>query len=175
MNIWHDADKEKIKSTQFDVLIEIPKGCKAKYEVDKSTGMLRLDRILYTSTVYPSNYGFIPRTLAEDGDPLDALVLCGEPIYPMTLVSCVPIGVIKMLDGGESDEKIIAVPVGDPTYKDYGDISGLPAHIFDEMMHFFDVYKALENKSTLVKEVQGREEAVAVIQKCINLYNKNYK
>ena len=99
--------------------------------------MLRLDRVLYTSTVYPANYGFIPRTLADDGDPLDVLVLCNEIIYPMTLVTCMPIGVIKMVDGGELDEKIIAVPVNDPNYKHYYDIKELPPHVFEEMMHFF--------------------------------------
>ena len=98
MNIWHDIDKERITAKSFETLIEIPKGCKAKYELDKETGLLKLDRVLYTSTVYPANYGFIPRTLADDGDPLDVLVLCGETIYPMTLVTCYPIGMIKMVD-----------------------------------------------------------------------------
>ena len=94
MNIWHDISEERIKAKSFEALIEIPKGCKVKYELDKETGLLKLDRVLYTSTVYPANYGFIPRTLAEDGDPLDVLVLCGETIYPMTLINCYPIGVI---------------------------------------------------------------------------------
>ena len=106
MNIWHDIDEKRIKPNSFEALIEIPKNCKAKYELDKETGLLKLDRVLYTSTVYPANYGFIPRTLAEDGDPLEVLVLCNEVIYPMTLVSCYPIGVIKMIDGGELDEKL---------------------------------------------------------------------
>ena len=105
---------ENVTKNLFDALIEIPKGCKAKYEVDKATGMLRLDRVLYTSTVYPANYGYIPNTLADDGDPLDVLVLCGDAIYPMTLVKCRPIGVINMIDGGLNDEKVIAVPVNDP-------------------------------------------------------------
>ena len=104
MNIWHDISPARITAKTFEALIEIPKGCKAKYELDKETGILRLDRVLYTSTVYPANYGFIPRTLAEDGDPLDVLVLCGESIYPMTLVTCYPIGVIKMTDGGSRRE-----------------------------------------------------------------------
>ena len=120
MNIWHDIDKSRISENKFEALIEIPKGSKAKYELDKETGLLRLDRVLYTSTVYPSNYGFIPRTLADDGDPLDVLVLCNEPIIPMTLVTCMPIGVITMIDGGEPDEKIIAVPLDDPNYKQIG-------------------------------------------------------
>lgn len=105
MNIWHDISPKRISAKNFEALIEIPKGCKAKYELDKETGLLKLDRVLYTSTVYPANYGFIPRTLAEDGDPLDVLVLCAEAIYPMTLVNCYPIGVIKMIDGRLSRTK----------------------------------------------------------------------
>ncbi len=174
MNIWHDISDERISHKQFEALIEIPRHSKAKYELDKETGILKLDRILYTSTVYPANYGFIPRTLAEDGDPLDVLVLCGETIYPMTLVTCTPIGVIRMIDSGDLDEKIIAVPVNDPTYKDYYDIKELPAHIFLEMMHFFEVYKALEHKATTVKEVCHRDTAMEIIQKCIGKYREKY-
>ncbi|MBO5328343.1 MAG: inorganic diphosphatase, partial [Clostridia bacterium] len=119
---------------------------------------------------YPANYGFIPRTLAEDGDPLDVLVLCGDQIYPMTLVTCYPIGVIKMLDGEDLDEKIIAVPANDPTYKDYYDIHELPSHIFQEMMHFFEVYKNLEHKTTAVKEICHKDVAIEIIRKCISNY-----
>ncbi|HBN13201.1 MAG TPA: inorganic pyrophosphatase [Clostridiales bacterium] len=175
MNIWHDIDEKRISENDFEALIEIPKGCKAKYELDKETGLLRLDRVLYTSTVYPANYGFIPRTLADDGDPLDVLVLCNEIIYPMTLVRCMPIGVIKMVDSGELDEKIIAVPVTDPNYKHYYDIKELPQHIFDEMMHFFEVYKMLEHKTTTVKEISHKYEAIEIIRKCIKNYNDKYK
>jgi len=160
MNIWHDISKERITENQFESLIEIPKGCKAKYELDKDTGLLRLDRVLYTSTVYPANYGFIPRTLAADGDPLDVLVLCNEQIYPMTLVQCSPIGVITMVDGGALDEKIIAVACNDPTYKQFYDIKELPPHVFEEMMHFFEVYKMLEHKQTTVKEICHKYEAI---------------
>ena len=174
MNIWHDIDKERITENKFEALIEIPKGSKAKYELDKETGLLRLDRVLYTSTVYPANYGFIPRTLADDGDPLDVLVLCNEPIIPMTLVTCMPIGVIKMVDGGELDEKIIAVPLTDPNYKHFYDIKELPRHVFDEMMHFFEVYKMLEHKQTTVKEICHKYEAIEIIRKCISKYDEKY-
>ncbi len=174
MNIWHDIGAERIKTDNFQALIEIPKGCKAKYELDKETGLLKLDRVLYTSTVYPANYGFIPRTLADDGDPLDVLVLCNETIYPMTLVNCYPIGVIKMIDGGDLDEKIIAIPFKDPTYNGYKDIRELPKHIFEEMMHFFEVYKMLEHQKTAVKEIAHREEAIAIIEKCIENYKKAF-
>ena len=170
MNVWHDISSNRITAKKFEAFIEIPKGSKAKYELDKETGLLRLDRVLYTSTVYPANYGFIPRTFADDGDPLDVLVLCGETIYPSTLVTCYPIGVIKMMDGGSLDEKIIAIPYDDPTYNGYYDIQELPKHIFDEMMHFFEVYKSLEHKSTTVKEICLRDEAMEIINKCIDLY-----
>jgi inorganic pyrophosphatase len=174
MNIWHDLSAERITENKFETLIEIPKGSKAKYELDKETGLLRLDRILYTSTVYPANYGFIPRTLADDGDPLDVLVLCNDTIFPMTLVTCMPIGVIKMVDSGERDEKIIAVPINDPNYKNYNDIDELPKHLFDEMMHFFEVYKVLEHKVTTVKEICHKAEAIEIIRKCINNYREKY-
>ena len=174
MKIWHDISEERIKAKSFEALIEIPKGCKVKYELDKETGFLKLDRVLYTSTVYPANYGFIPRTLAEDGDPLDVLVLCGETIYPMTLINCYPIGVIKMIDGGSLDEKVIAIPFRDPTYNGYYDIHELPNHVFDEMMHFFEVYKTLEHKQTTVKEICHRDEAVEIINKCISMYKDKF-
>ena len=170
MNVWHDISSNRITAKKFEAFIEIPKGSKAKYELDKETGLLRLDRVLYTSTVYHAYYGFIPRTFADDGDPLDVLVLCGETIYPSTLVTCYPIGVIKMMDGGSLDEKIIAIPYDDPTYNGYYDIQELPKHIFDEMMHFFEVYKSLEHKSTTVKEICHRDEAMEIINKCIDLY-----
>ena len=174
MNIWHDISRERITVKKFEAFIEIPKGCKAKYELDKETGLLKLDRVLYTSTVYPANYGFIPRTLADDDDPLDVLVLCGETIYPATLVTCYPIGVIKMMDNGSYDEKIIAIPVKDPTYNDYYDIKELPKHVFDEMMHFFEVYKSLEHKETTVKEICHRDEAMEIIKKCIEKYDETF-
>ena len=170
MNIWHDIDPELIRPDSFTAVIEIPAGSKKKYELDKRTGLLRLDRILYTSTHYPANYGFIPRTYADDGDPLDVLVLCSEPILPATLVQCYPIGVINMIDDGKMDEKIIAIPFREPTYNIYSDISQLPRHIFEEMMHFFEVYKVLEHKSTSVREIMGRDSAVGVVQKCIDNY-----
>ncbi len=172
MNIWHDISPKRITAENFIGVIEIKKGSKKKYELDKETGLLILDRILYTSTHYPANYGFIPRTLADDGDPLDILVLTTEDIDPMVLVKCYPIGVIVMMDGGKRDEKIIAIPFDDPTYNAYGDISDLPAHIFDEMRHFFETYKELEGKSTAVDEVLGRGEAVAIIKESIDNYSE---
>ena len=174
MNIWHDINPERIKSDNFVAVIEIEKDSKKKYELDKETGLLILDRMLYTSTHYQANYGFIPRTLSDDGDPLDVLVLTSEDINPLTLVKCYPIGVMTMLDEGKKDEKIIAIPFGDPNYNSYTDISDLPPHIFEEMRHFFSIYKQLEGKTTAVDEVQGRAEAVSTIEECMNNYKKLY-
>ena len=174
MNIWHDINPQKITKEKFAAVIEIPKGSKSKFELDKETGMLKLDRILYTSTHYPANYGFIPRTFADDGDPLDVLVFCSEHLYPMTLVDCYPIGVMTMIDSGSNDEKIIAIPAKDPTYNRYNDISELPGHIFEEIKHFFSVYKALEGKETVVNDIQGREDALKIIENCINAYNTKF-
>lgn len=174
MNIWHDIDHDRITPADFFAVVEISKGGKNKYELDKQTGMLMLDRVLYTSTHYPANYGFIPRTLADDGDPLDVLILCQEAIQPMTLVRCFPIGVLSMVDGDSADEKIIAVPAKDPTYNTYQDVSELPSHLFQEICHFFEVYKTLENdKVTSVTEITGRQAAVDVVQQCIDIYNKD--
>lgn len=169
-NIWHTMSTQRVTPTDFMCVIEISKGSKNKYELDKETGLLILDRILHTSTHYPANYGFIPRTYGDDGDPLDVLLLCSEAIQPMTLVRAYPIGVITMLDNGKKDEKIIAIPFNDPNYNGYQDISQLPPHLVNEMEHFFTVYKALENKTTIVNEKGDREEAVRVIRDCLDNY-----
>lgn len=170
MNIWHDISRNRIKAEDFYAVVEITKGSKMKYEMDKETGLLMLDRILYTSTHYPANYGFIPRTLADDGDPMDVLILSSESLSPMSLVRCYPIGVITMNDNGATDEKVIAIPFTDPTYNGYKSITELPKHIFDEMQHFFRVYKELENKPTSVSEVYDHDVARDVIQKSIVNY-----
>ena len=173
-NIWHDISPSRITAEDFIAVIEIEKGSKKKYELDKETGSLILDRILYTSTHYPANYGLIPRTYADDNDPLDVLVLCSEVIQPLSLVRCYPIGVITMLDQGKLDEKIIAIPFKGPTYNSYHDVSELPSHIFTEMSHFFTVYKNLEQKETMVDEVRGAEDAKKVIQKCLDQYIEKF-
>ena len=174
MNIWHDISEERIKKDDFIGVIEITKGGKNKYELDKETGMLRLDRVLYTSTHYPANYGFIPRTYGDDDDPLDVLVLCQENIEPLTLVECTPIGALIMIDGSQRDEKIIAVAKKDPSLNMYKDISELPPHISIEIKHFFAVYKQLEEKKTEVEEFVGRTEAEAIIDQAINNYKENF-
>lgn len=174
INIWHDIDPKRIRPDDFIAVIEISKGGKKKYELDKETGLIILDRILHTSTHYPANYGFIPRSFGDDGDPLDVLVLCSEALEPLTLVRCFPIGYISMLDGGKNDEKIIAIPFSDPTYNSYSDISQLPEHIFDEMIHFFSVYKALEGKETVPGEVNDRNAAISIIQEALDNYIENF-
>ncbi len=169
-NIWHEISPKRIAPEAFMACIEIPKGGKNKYEMDKDTGLLCLDRVLYTSTHYPANYGFIPRTYASDNDPLDVLVLCQESIVPMTLVKCYPIGVVKMIDNEQEDEKIIAIPFNDPSLTVYSDISQLPSHTFAEISHFFRVYKSLEGKETVVSEVEGVDVAKEIIKKSMERY-----
>ena len=151
MNIWHRADPSRITPSNFLACIEISKGSKNKYELDKYSGALILDRVLYTSTHYPHNYGFIPRTYAGDGDPLDVLVLCSEPIVPLALVECFPIGMLEMTDSGE-----------------------VPDHILKEIQHFFKVYKELEGKETVVDQIHGKAIAVEVIEACIKAYEKKF-
>ena len=162
-----------LNEESFFALIEIEKGSKNKYEFDLDTGFLKLDRILYTSSHYPHNYGFIPLTLSEDGDPLDVLVICSEPILPMSIVECKPIGVLEMLDSGKKDYKIMAVPKKDPFYNTYNDISELPEHISEEISHFFKVYKTLENKNTEIGGLYGKEVAQKVLKECILAYQKD--
>ena len=171
-NIWHDVSPERIKPNDFLCVIEIPKGSRKKYELDKETGYIILDRVLYTATHYPANYGFIPRTYGDDNDPLDVLLICAEDLEPLTLVRAYPIGVITMVDSGSRDEKIIAIPCNDPNYNMYKSINELPKHIFDEMRHFFTVYKNLEDKETAVDEVADAETAIKIIEESIARYNE---
>jgi inorganic pyrophosphatase len=173
-NIWHDISPKRINPDDFVMVVEIPKGSKKKYELDKETGFMMLDRILHTSTHYPANYGFIPRTYGDDEDPLDVLLICSQALEPLTLVRAYPIGVISMIDNGRNDEKIIAVAFNDPNYNNYTNIDQLPKHIFDEMRHFFSVYKNLENKDTAVDEVSDRDSAIKVIDDAINRYIDNF-
>lgn len=173
-NIWHDINPKRISPEDFVAVVEIPKGSKKKYELDKETGLIILDRILHTSTHYPANYGFIPRTYGDDGDPLDVLVLCSEPLDPLTLVRCYPVGYISMLDDGKRDEKIICIPFSDPTYNNFRDLMDLPPHIFDEMAHFFCIYKALEGKEAMAGDVNDRAAAIEVIREAIDNYKNKF-
>ena len=170
MNVWHDVNPNLISKERFMAVIEIPTGSKKKYELDKQTGILKLDRILHTSTHYPANYGFIPRTFADDFDPLDVLVICQVSLDPLVMLECRPIGVIRMIDGDEIDDKIIAVPTQDPNYNHLSDLDELPPHMMAEYMHFFEVYKSLEHKNTATSEALGRERAENIIEACMENY-----
>jgi inorganic pyrophosphatase len=173
MHPWHDSYvDETIVERAFPVVIEIPKGSKNKYELDKETGLLRLDRVLYSAVYYPADYGFIPRTFCDDGDPLDALVLSQEPVFPMTIVEARAIGAMRMRDEKGIDDKIVAVSVRDPAFADYTDKSQLPQHLLRELRRFFMDYKALENKEVVVEELLGPREAVSVIHEALGLYRK---
>lgn len=174
MNIWTDMNPERVKPEDFIACIEIQQGDKTKYELDKETGCLIMDRVLYTSTHYPMNYGFIPLTYCGDHDPLDVFVLCSEPIERLSLVRCYPIGVVVMTDRDERDEKVIAIPFGDPQYNSYKDISELPKHIFDELEHFLRVYKQLENKKVEVKQLGNRKKAVEIIKDSLKMYQDEF-
>lgn len=174
MNVWHDIDPALITPEEFMAVIEIPAYSKKKYELDKKTGLLRLDRILYTSTHYPANYGFIPRTYADDGDPLDVLVLCSEVLDPLVMVKCYPIGVIRMIDDDEVDDKIIAIPTDDPTWNFYKDIDQLPPHYANEIAHFFEVYKGLEHGHTTTSDALVRTAAMDCILDCIERYEVHF-
>lgn len=174
MNIWHDIEKSRIKTEQFTAFIEIKKGGKVKYELDKETGLIQFDRLLHTSMVYPANYGFIPRTLGGDGDPLDVLVLTTEPLDTGVLVDCRPIGMIVMVDDGEMDEKIIAVATGDPFFNNVRCMDDLPKHTFDEMRHFFMRYKELQDKETEIRSIEGLEAAEKCIYDSIINYDAEY-
>jgi inorganic pyrophosphatase len=175
MTALDKISKERMKPDDFVALIEISKGSKMKYELDKETGYIILDRVLYTATRYPANYGLIPRTLAPDGDHLDVLVLCSEAIETNCLVRCYPIGMITMIDQNFLDEKIIAVPFGDPTFNVYKSIHDLPYHISEEMMHFFTVYKTLEGKKTAVNKICDVGEAKQKIEDYLDFYEKTHR
>ena len=174
MNPWHDVDLGEKIPELFPAIIEVPKGSKTKYELDKDTGMIRVDRILFSSMQYPANYGFIPRTYCDDNDPLDVLVLGQEPVYPLSIVMARPIGVMEMVDQGETDDKIIAVHIHDPEYSHYNALEDLPPHRMIEIKRFFEDYKALEKKLVVVEKLLGHEEAIAIIDESIALYQEKF-
>src|SRR5262249_20020062 len=173
MHPWHDSYvDDAVVATAFPVVIEIPKGSKNKYELDKETGLLRLDRVLYSAVHYPADYGFIPRTYCGDGDPLDVLVLAQEPVYPLTIVEARAIGVMRMRDEKGVDDKIVAVSVRDPSFADYTDKAQLPAHVLRQFRRFFEDYKVLEHKQVSVEDLLGPEAAIEIITDALQMYKQ---
>lgn len=174
-NPWHHVSPDNKLPEKVNGIIEIPKGTRAKYELDKESGLLRLDRVLYSSVYYPANYGFIPQSYCEDNDPLDILILSQIDIVPMCVVPAQLIGVMRMLDNGEADDKIIAVAVGDPSVSHIKDISELPQHFISELRNFFEDYKKLENKTVVVEEFGDSKAAVEILQESFKMYNDHFK
>jgi len=175
MHPWHDVEIGTDAPEIVTSVIEVPKGSKMKYELDKQSGLIKVDRVLFSSVHYPANYGFIPRTLCEDHDPLDILVLGQEPVVPLSLMRARPIGVMKMVDQGEADDKIIGVHVDDPEFAHYTSIDQLPPHRLKEVKQFFEEYKRLEQKSVVVSDFQRGPEALQVVRDAIAMYKREHK
>jgi inorganic pyrophosphatase len=174
-NPWHSVSPGNDLPNIVNGIIEIPKGTRAKYELDKESGMLRLDRVLYSSVYYPANYGFIPQSYCDDKDPLDILIISQIDVVPMCIVQAKVIGVMRMLDNGEADDKIISVAVGDPSVSHINDIAELPAHFISELRSFFEDYKKLERKTVVVEEFLDRKTAIKILQDSFTMYRKFFQ
>ena len=172
---WHGVTPGKHAPRVVNAIIEIPQGSRCKYEIDKTSGLLKLDRVIYSSFYYPINYGFIPRSYGGDKDPLDILVITSLPVEPLTLMEAKVIGVMQMIDGGESDDKIIAVAAHDPGVNHYNNIEELPRHFFDELRHFFEEYKKLENKTVLVEDFGDKATALDIIAEALRFYTSTFE
>jgi inorganic pyrophosphatase len=173
MHPWHDTPvDESAITTGFPVIVEIPKGSTNKYELDKETGLLRLDRVLYSAVHYPADYGFIPRTYCGDGDPLDVLVLGQEPVYPLTIVEARAVGVMRMRDEKGVDDKIVAVSVRDPSFEGYTDKAQLPPHVLRQVRRFFEDYKTLEHKQVVIEDLLGPDDAFRIIREALEMYRE---
>jgi len=176
MNLWHDVSLGDNAPEEFNTIIEIPKGSNNKYEIDKTTGLIALDRANYSSAPYPFDYGFAPQTLWEDGDPLDVIVLTTFPLPPGILVRVRPIAIMEMIDDGESDYKIITVPVEDRRWEFAKDVSDINNHNLDEFKHFFETYKMLKGEPVEVKiaAIKGKKEAIEAVEKSVKLYQEKF-
>jgi inorganic pyrophosphatase len=172
---WHQVNPGEDLPSVVNAIIEIPKGSKAKYEIDKASGLIKLDRVLFSSVMYPAHYGFIPQTYCDDKDPLDILVLCSVDVYPLTLIEAKVIGVMHMVDQGEQDDKIIAVAKNDMSVNYIDDLSELPPHTMTEIVRFFQDYKALENKKVNIEHLLGKRYALKVIEESVALYQSTFK
>jgi inorganic pyrophosphatase len=173
MNILHDIEPGKADS--INVIIEIPKGSKNKYEIDKKTGLISLDRVMHTSQDFPFDYGFVPQTLWHDGDPLDVVLLTTYPLFPGVLVKARPVAVMGMLDSGETDDKIIAVPVDDPRWENIKDLKDLNTHTLKEIEHFYSTYKKIQKKEVLIKDFGNKKKAQEVFAEGVEMYKKAKK
>lgn len=171
---WHDLPPGPQPPEVVTAIVEIPRGSRNKYELDKSTGLLRLDRVLYSAVHYPGDYGFVPRTLHEDGDPIDVLVLINEPTFPGCEIDVRPIGVLTMRDRGEPDDKVLAVPRNDPFHSEYFDIADIPQHYLKEVEHFFHIYKDLEGRRVQIVGWEKSETAMRIIEESIERYAETY-
>lgn len=169
---WHGVPYGEKAPKFVNAVIEIPQGSRAKYEIDKDSGLLKLDRVIYSSFYYPCNYGFIPQTYGDDKDPLDILVITSLPVQAMTLMEAKVIGVMQMIDSGDADDKIIAVAAKDPSVNHYNNIEELPPHFLNELKHFFEEYKRLENKTVKVEEFENEQKALGIIEDAIAAYKK---
>lgn len=174
MNLWHDLSLGEKAPDEFRVIIECPKGSKNKYEIDKETGLITLDRAMKTSQDYPFDYGFAPQTLWDDNDPLDVVVLSTYPLHPGILLTVRPVAVMRMVDCGDGDDKIIAVPVKDPRWDEVTDLAHINKHFLKEMQHFFETYKSIENKVVTVSGFEGKEKAIEAVVKSIGLYKDKF-
>jgi len=171
---WHGVSPGTNAPRVVNAIIEIPQGSRCKYEIDKPTGLLRLDRVIFSSFYYPINYGFIPQTYGGDKDPLDILVITSLPVQPLTLMEAKVVGVMQMIDGGDPDDKIIAVAATDPGVNHYNNIEELPKHFFDELRHFFEEYKKLENKTVVVEDFGDKAQALSIIEEAIAFYKETF-
>lgn len=172
---WHGVSYGQSSPRIVNAIIEIPQGSRAKYEIDKESGLLKLDRVIYSSFYYPCNYGFIPQTYGDDKDPLDILVITSLPVQAMCLMEAKVVGVMQMVDSGDADDKIIAVAAKDPGVNHYNNIEELPKHFFDELRHFFEEYKKLENKTVVVEEFGDKATALRIIEQAIQFYKENFR
>lgn len=175
MNLWHDLSLGEKAPQEFNVIVECPKGSKNKYEIDKETGLIKLDRAMKTSQDYPFDYGFAPRTLWDDGDALDVVILTTYPLYPGILLTVRPVGIMHMIDCGDSDDKVIAVPAKDPRWDDVQDLGDINKHTLKEMQHFFETYKTIENKTVTINGFEGKDKAVEGVVKSIKMYEEKFK
>jgi inorganic pyrophosphatase len=174
MNLWHDISSGKNIPEIVNVIVEIPKGSKNKYEIDKETGLIKLDRAMRTSQDYPFDYGFVPQTLWEDNDALDVILLTTNSLFPGILVEARPVAVIHMIDGGEGDDKMIAVPKNDPRFDGVKDLADINPHTIKEIQHFLETYKTIEGKSVVINGVEGRDAAHVALRKSIALYQEKF-